>query len=329
MISINDFIKDDELKIDKAYGALIGHAIGDSFGDAARTPENHINYGITTDFGEGDTWSTDDTDFALLTAKTILENNGNFIIDNVVKSWMTYVAPLSHLSRGGASEIEGIANIKRGIMPPLSGQYNSHYMSDGAAMRVTPLGIIAAGNPQKAAKLAEVEASLSHWREGIWGAQAVAAAISAAMINASMDEILNAAMNVIPRNSWFYFSMKKAFEIIEEYKTLEDSWMPLHKQLWTTYKAVVPEAVTSAFAVLKFTNCDFKKGVIYGGNFGRDSDTIAAIVGAISGARNGASGIPDNWKEKTRYPSGTCLPFTKGMDIYEISKELSSYITIK
>ncbi len=312
--------------LDKAYGALIGHAIGDSFGDAARTEKNKFNYGITTDFSDDDAWSTDDTDFALLTAQTILDNNGSISIDNVVKSWQKYVAPLGELNRGGASEMEGMNNIKKGIMPPLSGQYNAFYMSDGAAMRITPIGIISAGNPAKAAQLAEIESCLSHWREGIWGAQAVAASISVAMVSEDLDKIIDAAINVIPDDTWFKYSMETAFNIIDKYKVLEDIWMPLHKALWSKYKAVVPEAVTSAFAVLKMTGGDFKKGVIYGGNFGRDSDTIAAIVGAVSGAMNGAKSIPEKWKGKTRYPTGTCLPFTKGLDIFQISQDLTRFI---
>lgn len=323
---MKSLLENKEFILDKAYGALIGHAIGDSFGDASRTQENHFNFGITTDFSEQAAWSTDDTDFALLTAQTIIDNNGELTIENVVKSWQKYVAPLGHLNRGGASEIEGMNNIKKGIMPPLSGQYNSYYISDGAAMRITPIGIISAGNTKKAVDLAEIEACLSHWREGIWGAQAVAAAISTAMISDDIDEIINSAFNVIPDDTWFKFSMNTAFQIIDKYKTLEDIWMPLHQALWSTYKAAVPEAVTSAFAVLKMTEGDFKKGVIYGGNFGRDADTIAAIVGAVSGALNGASKIPDKWKEKARYPTGTCLPFTKGLDIYDISKQLVSFI---
>ncbi len=326
MKTLDKLLKDQALKNDKSYGALIGHAIGDSFGDAARTPENHFNYGITTDFSDAATWSTDDTDFALLTAQTIIENDGQINIKNVVNSWNKYVAPLSHLNRGGSSEKEGMANIKKGIMPPLSGQYNAYYMSDGAAMRITPIGIVCAGNPEKASELAEIEASLSHWREGIWGAQAVAAAISVAMVDADVNDIIKAAMKVIPDDTWFKFSMDKAFEIIDQHENLEDAWMPLHQALWSTYKAVVPEAVTSAFAVLKLTDGEFKRGVIYGGNFGRDADTIGAIVGAIAGAKNGANNIPEVWKEKTRYPTGTCLPFTNGLDIYEISKKLAGFI---
>ena len=34
---------------------------------------------------------------------------------------------------------------------------------------------------------------------------------------------------------------------------------------------------------------------------------------------------PDKWKEKTRYPSGTCLSFTKGIDIFEYAEKLAGY----
>ncbi|MGM9974470.1 MAG: ADP-ribosylglycohydrolase family protein, partial [Clostridiaceae bacterium] len=56
------------------------------------------------------------------------------------------------------------------------------------------------------------------------------------------------------------------------------------------------------------------------------ADTIGAIVGAILGAKYGASNIPEKWLEKTRYPSGTCLSFTKGLDIKELSRSLADLI---
>lgn len=208
-------------------------------------------------------------------------------------------------------------------MPPLSGMFNAYNISDGAAMRMTPYGIACAGDPDKAARLAEIDASLSHWRDGIWGAQAVAAAISVAMVNASVDEIINTALRFMPEDSWLRRNMLDAIEIIKKFGSLEEAWMPLHKRLWSTYKAAVPEAVVEAFSVIMLTSGDFKKGIVYGGNFGRDADTIGAIVGAISGALNGASIIPELWKQKTRYPSGTCLPFTKGLDVYTVATELS------
>lgn len=327
MLSKNDFITNREFVYDKALGAVAGLAIGDSFGDASRKQENQLKYGITTDFNKGASWSTDDTEFALLTAKILIECEGRLTSEAVVKGWMENVAVQDDFPRGGASEVEAARNLNRGILPPYSGKYNSYYNSDGAAMRISPIGIICAGDPEKAAALAEIDASVSHFREGIWGAQAVAVAVSVAMADGSIDEIIEAAMHVVPEDSWLFYSMKKAMQIVDDSNgEFMDAWMPLHDELWTSYKALVPEAIAQAFGVLKLVNKDFKTGVIAAGNFGRDADTIAAVVGAILGAKYGASQIPERWIEKTRYPSGTCLQFANGIDIKEVGKKLSELI---
>ncbi len=327
MLSKEELINNRELALDKALGALTGLAIGDSFGDASRKQENQFNYGVTTDFNKGASWSTDDTEFALLTAQILINCNGNLTIDNVVEGWTEHVVKQDDFPRGGASEIEGARNIEKGIMPPLSGKYNSYNYSDGSAMRIAPIGIVCAGDPKRASELAEIDACLSHYREGIWGAQAVAAAVSIAMVNGTIDEIIDAAFSVVPKDSWLYYSMNRAMEIVEEANgSFLDAWMPLHDDLRTSYKAAVPEAVASAFGVLKLVNKDFRTGVVGAGNFGRDADTIGAIVGSILGAKFGASNMPSEWIEKTRYSSGTCLEFTKDMDIKEMSRKLSELI---
>ncbi|MCI0513835.1 ADP-ribosylglycohydrolase family protein [candidate division KSB1 bacterium] len=326
MLTRSEFVQNRELCFDKAYGALIGLAIGDSFGDACRTNENHANYGITMDFREDVTWSTDDTEFTLLTAKMLIEAHGHLTPEHVLKMWQKHVISQGELYRGGASEREAAANIKRGIYPPASGKYNSYSISDGAAMRITPIGIICAGDPTRAAQLAEIDAQISHWRDGIWGAQAIAVAVSIAMVGGTVDDIIAEVFKVVPPDSWFHYSLSKAMRIVNEHESIETAWMPLHTELWTEYKAAVPEAVAQALALFKATNGNFRKGIIYGGNFGRDADTIAAIIGGISGALNGASKIPPRWIEKTRYPSGTCLAFAKGLDISQVAGDLAELL---
>ena len=76
----------------------------------------------------------------------------------------------------------------------------------------------------------------------------------------------------------------------------------------------------------KAVNDDFRKGVIVAGNFGRDADTIGAVAGAILGAKYGAGKMPERWIEKTRYPSGTCLQFTKGIDIRDYAEKITDII---
>lgn len=323
----SELIENKELLLDKAYGTLSGLAVGDSFGDAARSPENQFAYGITTDFKEGASWSTDDTEFGLLTAKILIDTKGNPTSADVVDAWLSHVAGQDEFPRGGASEIEGVRNVKRGILPPFSGMYNAYSHSDGSAMRIAPIGIICPGEPEKAIALAEVDASISHYREGIWGAQAVAAAVSVAMVDGTIDEIIAAAVAAVPEDSWMRYTIEKALELIEKHGNNPlMAWMPIHDALWTSYKAAAPEAVASALAVVKLFGDDFRMGVIAAGNFGRDADTIGAIVGGILGAKYGASAIPEKWLEKTRYPSGTCLAFTKGLDIKEMSHQLAALI---
>ena len=326
MLTKEELLKNKTLLQDRAQASLVGHAIGDSFGDIARSPDFHLQYGITMDFSDKPAPGTDDTEFALLTAQTLIKSKGNLTDADVLQSWRTHVLPLSEIKRGGASEREAAANIRRDVLPPFSGIYNSHYLSDGAAMRVTPIGIACAGDPERAAHLADIEARISHSRDGLWSAQAVAVSVSVAMAGATVDEIFQTAINVTPKDSWIRFTFNKALSIIEEKKTLEECWKPLHDALWTEYKSVAPEAVVSALAILKLTDGDFKRGIIYSGNFGRDADTISAIVGAISGAKNGMNSIPSSWVDKVRITTGVCLPFTKGMDLFDVAAQLSELV---
>ena len=327
MMTREEFVKQPDKVLDKAYGALSGLAIGDSFGDASRNQENRKNYAITTDFNSKASWSTDDTEFALLTAKTLIRCGGKLTTDEVVKSWMEDVAVQDEFNRGGASEIEAAANLKRGIMPPFSGKYNAFHMSDGAAMRIGPIGIICAGDPEKAAEMARIESEISHYRDGIWGAQAVAAAVAVAMVDGTMEEIIEAAMKPIPEDSWLYYAMNHAFETLDKAGgKIFDVWMKLHDDLRTTAWATTAEAIPSAFVCLKAVHSDFRTGVVLAGNFGRDADTIGAVAGTILGAKYGVKNIPENWVAKTRFPTGTCLAFPTGIAIKEYAEQLAEII---
>jgi ADP-ribosylglycohydrolase len=87
-----------------------------------------------------------------------------------------------------------------------------------------------------------------------------------------------------------------------------------------------PEALAQTYALYKLTEGDFVKGVVTAANFGRDADTLAALVGALAGARHGVSAIPEDWIEKTRRPSGQCLPFTSNLDIVDVASKLAELI---
>ena len=325
MSKIKQFSLSQQEYQSKAQGCLIGLAIGDAFGDACRDPENQFLYGITMDWPEKPSFSTDDTEFALLSAEILIQSKGYPTREHVLAAWKEHVVIQDEFKRGGASEREAAANIRRGLTAPETGIYNAHAHSDGAAMRAAPMGIVAAGNPELAAELALIDAEISHSRDGIWGAQAVAAAVALAMTGAGVDEIIAEARKWAPEGSWFKHSFDVAFEILEQGDfDIQKVWMPLHQAIRCEYKASVPEAVVSAFAVFKLTEGDFRQGMTNAGNFGRDTDTIGAIVGALSGASNGIQAIPDSWIDKVRQPNGTCLQFAANRNLIDVAQMLTT-----
>jgi len=313
---------------DHAYASMIGLAIGDSIGDQARSADNHTLFGITRDMYADASWSTDDTEFALLVAYELIESKGELTNEHVLKAWMERVVPQDDLGvKGGESEKGAVNNLRRGILPPYSGIDNSYNFSDGAAMRIVPVGIVCSGDPERAARLAAIDASISHDREGIWGAQAVAVGVAVAMAGASTDEIIATARRYIPDDSWLGRRFDQAMKVVADADgDLWKAWSPLHLQLRAEYRASNAEAIPEVFALYKLTQSKFIDGVLAGANFGRDSDTLAALIGALSGAKNGLSGIPADWIEKVRRPSGKCLKFTGTLDIRQVAIELADLI---
>jgi len=306
----------------KAVGCLIGLAVGDAFGDLGRNDAYRQRYGIITNLYDG-ARSTDDTEFAMLTAQTLIDCGGDLTTEKLVASWHKYIINEGGVAdRGGKPLYGSVANLERGIMPPLSGRDNVQNNDDGAAMRIAPIGILCAGDPQRAAQLALIESEISHAADGIWAAQAVAASIAVAMIDDSVDAIIQAGLEYIPEDSWLYRAMMRAFDICDAGGSIEAAWEGLHTQLWTPVHATAAEAIPQAYSIFRMTGGDFRRGMFWAGNFGRDADTISAVVGALSGAIHGIQVIPPDWVEKVRRPAGVCLRFAARMDIVEVAKQL-------
>lgn len=326
MITRAELANNRELCEDKALGCLIGLAVGDAFGDIGRNDAYRQRYGIITNL-YADAKSTDDTEFAVLTARTLIDCQGDLTPEVLLGSWRKYI-----LERGGVYERGGrplygaIENLKRGIKPPLSGVDNVANYDDGAAMRVAPIGVACAGDPERAAAMAEIEAQISHHADGIWAAQAVAASVAVAMVDGSTEEIIEAGLRTIPEDSWLGRAMQRANCICDQEGTIENAWERLHTELWTPSHSASPEAVPQIYAVFRLTDGDFRQGMFWGGNFGRDADTIGAVVGALSGAKLGARAIPRDWVTKVRRPAGVCLKFAAREDIPKVAMQLAKLI---
>ena len=315
-----------EKLLEHASGCLVGLAVGDAFGDIGRSQNYRSRYGIVTDLHAG-AQSTDDTEFAVLTAQTLIDCDGNLTLDAVYAAWEKYILGQGGMyDRGGKPLYGAVANLQRGMRPPLSGTDNVQNDDDGAAMRIAPIGIVCAGDPERAIAMAGIESQISHSRDGIWAAQAVAASVAVAMAGASVDEIIAAGRKAIPDDSWLGRSMGKAMNICHNSPDVLQAFQPLHEELWTPVHSMAAEAVPQAYAIFKLTGGDFLNGMIWSGNFGRDADTISAIVGAFSGALHGIQVIPPHWIDQVDQPAGVCLRFAAEKSMRSLAKQLVELI---
>lgn len=322
-ISRGALLSDFALLSERAKGCMAAVAVGDAMGDIGRSEEHRRRYGIITDMYEG-AKSTDDTEFAVLTARTVLDVRGELTYDSVTRAWHRYILDEGGmLARGGRPLYGAVENLRRGLTAPQSGEDNVLNNDDGAAMRIAPVGIVFAGDPERAGAAAEVEAAISHRDSGVWAAQAIAAAVATAMTGAAAAEIEEAMFAFIPANSWLGRSMDRARRLCHGTDSVEEVWQAIHADFFTPEHAAVEEAIPQSYAISRLTGGNYRQGMFWATNFGRDADTISAIVGAIAGARHGLGAIPPDWVEPVRRPAGTCLSFAAREDVIDLGEELA------
>jgi ADP-ribosylglycohydrolase len=195
-------------------------------------------------------------------------------------------------------------------------------VDDGAAMRASPHGIVRAGDPAGAAALAAADACVSHDADGIWAAEAIAASVAVAMADGSPEEVVAAGRARMPAGSWIATAMDRAMAICEAKPDIEVAYEELHTSLWTPEHATAPEAIPQVYAILRLTRCDPRRGLLWSANFGRDADTISALVCSMIGALHGLGAFPEAWVSQVRKPSGVCLEFAQEEDMIDLARQL-------
>lgn len=316
--------------LSRAQGAMAGLAIGDALGrpvEGMSAEEIRNKYGSVKDFLNLTPGGSDDTEYALLTASALLKYGKGITAAQFAQYWVDQVCSQTGAFAGaGFSEMNAIQNLRDGLRPPHSGQHN-HSWSDGLAMRVAPIGVVAYGDIELAKRLTIADGEVSHAGEGIHSGVVIAVAIAVAMNGANNIEAFETALRSIPQNSWTYRLMAAAQGIVEKNRSKQVHEIAdlLLESIAITeyfYADIAPEAVALAMAAVLYGDGEYAKTLLFAVNLGRDADTIAAMAGAVAGAISGYESIPDNWKQAVTTVGGTCLEFAKGLNPYAIASEL-------
>ena len=228
-------------------GAIIGDIIGSQFEFANIKTKN---FPLFTD----ECAYTDDTIMTVAVAKAILERRekDNKPLREYLVEYMQYYGKKYPHPMGGYG-----GNFARWLQASDPQPYGSY--GNGAAMRVSPCGLIAV-TLREAQELAKACASVSHNHpEGIKGAQAVASAVYLAKTGTSKEEIAE----FISKN---YYNLNFTLDQIREDYRFDESC-----------QGSVPQAIV-AFLESK----DFEDAIRNVVSIGGDTDTTGAITGSIA-----------------------------------------------
>jgi len=294
---------------DKVYGCLVGGLVGDALGGPAEGLHYRAiqeRYGEIVEMleyrGRPAGSATDDSMLKHMLCKAIVRKRGRVTPDDWAEVWREDMDP-RHFMTPVANTYYKIAYA--GVPPREAGRGNM--TSNSSAMCISPIGILDAGDPARAAADAYDVTQLIHSGFPQDGASAAAAAVAEAFRpEATAESIAGAAIRHIPAGE-----MRHALETIlalareaGDYHAFRERYYEGHLLPWPRRPddpperstAVDPrESVSVALAILALARGDTHRTIVGCANFGRDADTIATIAGAVVGALNGAGSIPERW----------------------------------
>ena len=266
----------DEGRIFRAQGCLLGQLIGDSLGSLVEFRSAagiaHAYPGGVRDLADGGAWSTiagqptDDGEMALALARSILKE-GRFDAGAACAAYREWLA-------SGPFDCDRCTH--RGI----SGRPNQESEGNGSLMRVSPIGIWAAGDPEQAAAAARADSALTHPHPVCMEACAgYAAAIAAGIATGDRSKMAEAALQ---------HAAGPAREVIASAVGGE------RPKAFETDRGWVLIALQNAFYRL-FHASALEDGVIATVAAGGDTGSNGAIAGALLGAAHGRNAIPLRW----------------------------------
>ena len=309
-------------RFSRAYGALAGLALGDALGmpTQAMSPEQiRAVYGRITGLVDGDASQpyapgmpagsvTDDTEQALLVASLLVRgrgsSSGRVALDagefaHALLAWEDSMIERGSLDLLGPSTKAALERVRAGEDPLTVGGAGT---TNGAAMRVTPIGIaVSTADPEAFADAVWSSCQVTHaTRQGFQSAALVAAAVSmgidwdtpsASDMTALLWKAVSYVDSLPERGAWtpdpdVVAATRRAMQLVAN--PASSSLECLVEQVGTSVASA--RAIPMAFALL--ARDPSPRALLDAANIGGDTDTIGAIAGAILGAALGEQVLP-------------------------------------
>lgn len=324
-------------RLSRAYGALAGLALGDALGmpTQAMSPEQiRAVYGRITGLVDGDASqpyapgmpagsTTDDTYQALALASFLGRGDGSSAggvtlelggFARELLNWEEWMKAQGSLDLLGPSSKAALERVRLGEDPL---RVRGMGTTNGAAMRVTPIGIaVSTEDPEVFADSVWSTCQLTHaTHQGFQSAALVAAAVSfgidwdtpsASDMTALLWKALTYVDSLPERGAWtpdpdVVAATRRAMQLVAN--PVSSSLEHLIEQVGTSVASA--HAIPMAFALL--ARDPSPRALLDAANIGGDTDTIGAIAGAILGGLLGVEAFDATMLAQVESVSGLHL----------------------
>lgn len=282
---------------DRLVGALVGTALGDALGapfeGRRRVPAREVAALVRS--RSPLTW-TDDTHMAVALAESLLARAGTvdpqhlgdaFAAAYHDQPWRGYA--------GGPVKVFKLAKQGHSYEDAARTLYGGGSYGNGGAMRCAPVAIVAHPDIRHAAYLAAAQARVTHAHPvGVDGAVLLSCAVVAAagVAPAAVDRTATAPrLDLAPIAEYLTAAeMRQRLDAIIDAQDAPEQLMELARRFGSRVSA--RESVPTALAVFLAHRNDPLEPITAAISLGRDTDTVAAMAGALTGAHHGAGQLP-------------------------------------
>ena len=278
----------------RARGALLGLVVGNQLA----VPTEHLGtaQAIREAFPQGvrdlapppkESPFDDDAAMTVLLAESLVEQ-GDFDANDVAERWVRW---MQRDGRGiGLTTQRALRLIEGGTEPFEAGRlaHNARAASNGAVMRCIPVALRYYDNVDKMVRVSTQQAAITHADQRCtWGAAAVNLAARELLLGNQhfVEEVLHRLQSGAPR---------ALVEAIRRVPWEQESDLPISVGGEAGY---VVHCVEIAFWCAMHRP-SLEEALIFLAEAGGDTDTNAAVAGALLGARDGEASIPPRWLDQ-------------------------------
>lgn len=237
----------------------------------------------------------DDTNYMVLAQELIEKYGKDFTPYDVSRVWLDYQPKRAYWT----AERVAYNNFINGYVPPESAIYKNPFREwIGAQIRADYFGYINPGNPELAAEMAWRDASISHTKNGIYGAMFVAAMLAVAAETDNFEDIIKGGLAQIPYTSRLYEAVTEVLNGFKNGVSQKETFDNIHKKYDEYTGHGMLHTISNAMivtAALLYGNGDYGKSICMAVETGFDTDCNGATVGSIIGMAKGIDNIPEYW----------------------------------